>query len=128
MRVEELTDKQIHHAIAVMQGWVLESGRWVDTSKTYILDDKVKYHHLWDHGTFYHPTCNKSQAFDLLEKYRLQVMFQEYLSVWVVATSDNLVRGVDKALSKAICKAIVRIGFGEEVDYSVVTSMSVFTP
>jgi len=124
MRVEDMTDKQIHWAIAVAQGWVLESGRWVDESKTYTQDGKLRYKSLWKYGTFYTPTTNIAQAFTLLEDYRLQVMFQEGVNTWLVESPDILICGVDKSLPRAICTAVINIVFGEDVDHSVVVDMA----
>jgi len=124
MKVLDMTDTQMHWAIAVAQGWVLESGRWVDESKTYINKGRVCYAHLWDYGTFYTPTTNTSQAFTLLEDYRLDISFQGGVDTWLAEAPDALVCGVDKSLSRAVCIAVIKIVFGEEVDYAAVTDMA----
>lgn len=98
MKINELTTVQLDYWVAKAQGWTQDTlwGKWKPAE--------------------YHPTTNWQQVGELIEKFKIMLIYQVQIKKWVAQFSEDVpTMNYADDPKVAVCMAVIASVFGDEV-------------
>ena len=114
MKINELTGEQLSYWVAKAQGWrPSNKPQGITTNVMFWVDTNSQEVAIVNN---YRPDQDKTQAFELIEKFKLTVEPSNMDAWWAYyLKGDELEAQRGSTLEVAICRAVVASVYGEEV-------------
>ena len=109
MKITDLTNEQLDYWTAKAQGWELDENP--NGATNWVRDDE------WMRKYSYTPSTNWQQAGELVEKFKLTLLYNELKEEWIADEFSSFGDDEQRADSprKAICMACIASVYGEEI-------------